>query len=140
MHLLIIWRNLMKYLKLILAVIFIILVVSPISYGSDAAQNDEITKLRQKIVELENRIKDMEAILAKYQDQGKVLDESSYGWQNRKNWRKLETGMSTEQVLSILGEPIKMIDGVKTLWYYPDTYRVYVSFDDNGRLTGWHEP
>jgi hypothetical protein len=140
MHLLIIWRNLMKYLKLILAVIFIILVVSPISYGSDAAQNDEITKLRQKIVELENRIKDMEAILAKYQDQGKVLDESSYGWQNRKNWRKLETGMSTEQVLSILGEPIKMIDGVKTLWYYPDTYRGYVSFDDNGRLTGWHEP
>jgi outer membrane protein assembly factor BamE (lipoprotein component of BamABCDE complex) len=140
MHLLIIWRNLMKYLKIVIAVIFIILVVSPISYGSDTAQNDEITKLRQKIVELENRIKDMEATLAKYQDQGKVLDESSYGWQNRKNWRRLETGMSTEQVLSILGEPIKTIDGVKTLWYYPDTYRGYVSFDDNGRLTGWHEP
>jgi len=130
----------MKYFKTVIAVIFIILVVSPISYGSDAAQNDEITKLRQKIVELENRIKDMEATLAKYQDQGKVLDESSYGWQNRKNWRKLETGMSSEQVLSILGEPIKTIDGVKTLWYYPDTYRGYVSFDDNGRLTGWHEP
>jgi hypothetical protein len=48
--------------------------------------------------------------------------------------------MNKEEVLTLLGEPIKTIEGVKTLWYYPDTYRGYVSFDDKGKLTGWQEP
>jgi hypothetical protein len=130
----------MKSLKIFTAIIFLSLAISLITPSSGIAQDDEITKLRQKITELENRIKDMEATLAKYQEQEKILDESVYGWQNRKNWRKLETGMSTEKVLSILGEPIKTVDGVKTLWYYPDIYRGYVSFDDKGHLTEWHEP
>ena len=130
----------MKYLKISAAIIFIILVVSPVSYGSDTLQDSEITMLRQKIVELENRIKEMEATLVKYQEKQKVLDESGDGWENLKNWRRLKTGMNTEEVLAILGTPIKTIDGVKTLWYYPDRYRGYVSFDDKGRLTGWHEP
>jgi len=130
----------MKYLKIIISFLFLFFTVGFVFSSQCIAQDEEITKLRQKITELENRIKDMEAILTKYQEQEKYQDESSNGSQNRKNWRKLEIGMSSEEVRSILGEPIKTIDGVKKLWYYPDIYRGYVSFDNKGRLTGWHEP
>jgi len=130
----------MKFLKISAAAIFIILLVSPVSYGSDTAQDQEIAMLRQKVSELENRLKEMESTLAKYQEKEKAPGESGNGWENLKNWRRLKAGMNTEEVLAILGTPIKTIDGVKTLWYYPDIYRGYVSFDDKGRLTGWHEP
>jgi len=131
----------MKYSETISVIIILVLfAVSTASYASEAPQDEEIYMLRQKIVELENKIKEMEATIAKYIEQDKSLEESGYGWQNKKNWRKLKTGMSTEEVLALLGEPIKTIDGVKTLWYYPDIYRGYVSFDDEGLLTAWHEP
>lgn len=129
----------MKYLIIIIST-FVIMSFSMTSFATDASRGDEITKLRQKITELENRIKELEVALSKYQEQEKNTNESDYGWQNRKNWRKLSTGMKTQDVLSILGEPTKIIEGVKTLWYYPDIYRGYVSFDDKGNLTGWHEP
>ena len=130
----------MKYLRIIIILFLFIFYPDMKSSAAEAAQNDEISKLHQKITELETRIKEMETELARYEGQGKPPDQSGDGWQNKKNWRKLKTGMNTEEVLSILGEPIKTINGVKTLWYYPDTYRSYVSFDDKGRLTGWHEP
>lgn len=131
----------MKYPGTISAtIILVFLFIGAASYASDVDRDEEILMLRQKIVELENKIKEMEATIARYIDEEKALEESGYGWQNKKNWRKLKTGMSAEEVLAILGEPIKTIDGVKTLWYYPDIYRGYVSFDDEGRLTGWNEP
>ncbi len=130
----------MKCLKISAAMIFIFLAMGPFTYGADTARDNEITMLRQKVFELENRIKEMEAALSKYQVKEKALDESGDGWENVKNWRRLKTGMNTDEVLAILGTPIKTIDGVKTLWYYPDRYRGYVSFDDKGMLTGWHEP
>lgn len=131
----------MKYLGTISAtIIFVFLFMGTASYASEVDKDEEILMLRQKIVELENKIKEMEATIARYIDEEKDLEESGYGWQNKKNWRKLKTGMSAEEVLAILGEPIKTIDGVRTLWYYPDIYRGYVSFDDEGLLTGWNEP
>jgi outer membrane protein assembly factor BamE (lipoprotein component of BamABCDE complex) len=130
----------MKCLK-IFAATFLILFAFGIIFSSPCiAQEDEVIKLRQKITELENRIKEMEITLVKYQEKEKTQDQSGYAWQNRKNWRKLETGMSRDEVRSLLGEPIKTVEGVKTLWYYPDIYRGYVSFDDKGLLIGWLEP
>ena len=108
--------------------------------NSITAQDDEISMLRQKISELENRIKDLEALLMIYKEPEGITSGTTQGWQNKKNWRSLKTGMTVEQVLAILGEPIKTIDGVRTLWYYPNIYCGYVSFDDKGRLTMWSEP
>jgi hypothetical protein len=48
--------------------------------------------------------------------------------------------MSEDQVRALLGEPVKEIKGVKTLWYYPSIYGGYVSFDEKGLLSGWKEP
>jgi restriction endonuclease S subunit len=104
------------------------------------AQDDEILKLRQKISELENRIKDLESLLMIYKEPEETRSETGQGWQNKKNWRSLKTGMTVEEVRALLGEPIKTIDGVRTLWYYPNIFRGYVSFDEKGRLTVWNEP
>jgi outer membrane protein assembly factor BamE (lipoprotein component of BamABCDE complex) len=130
----------MKYIKTLTAMIFLLFAVSLVPAHPCLAQGDETAKLRQKIAELETRIKELETNLAKCQGQGKLREESQGTWENKKNWRKLAAGMSREEVLALLGEPIKTIEGVKTLWYYPDIYRGYVSFDDNGKLVGWQEP
>jgi hypothetical protein len=104
------------------------------------AQDDEISALRQKISELENRIKDLESLLIIYKEPEEIRSETVQGWQNKKNWRNLKAGMTAEQVRAVLGEPTKVIDGTRTLWYYPNIFCGYVSFDDKGRLAIWNEP
>jgi len=115
--------------------ISLILFIQPL-YGDD----EENLKLKQKIAELENRVEYLETLLKVYQGPLDTKNDPGYGWENTKNWRKLEVGMTESQVLSILGEPVKLIKGVRTLWYYPSIYRGYVSFDEKGNLIGWMEP
>ena len=105
-----------------------------------SAEEDEIQRLQKKISELEERIRGLETLLNEYQIKESVQVSSVYEWENKKNWRKLEIGMNESQVQKILGEPAKMIKGVRTLWYYPNKYCGYVSFDENGCLSGWNEP
>jgi outer membrane protein assembly factor BamE (lipoprotein component of BamABCDE complex) len=104
------------------------------------AQEDEISTLRQRVTELEQKVELLEVLLKECTEARQKQEASSYGWQNKKNWRSLEIGMSESQVREALGEPVKVIQGIKTLWYYPNFYGGYVSFDENGNLTGWNEP
>ena len=104
-----------------------------------SAEEDETSKLQEKILMLEGKIKYLETLLEKC---GSLTEEGSSetGWQNKKNWRRLETGMNMEKVQSILGKPAKTIQGVRILWYYPSIFCGYVSFDIDGNLIGWNEP
>jgi hypothetical protein len=104
------------------------------------AQDDEILQLRQEIRELEAKIEELEGLLNECIASRKKGAADDYGWQNKMNWRKLEMGMSQARVRSILGEPTKVIKGVKTLWYYPNIYGGFVSFDKSGNIVGWNEP
>jgi hypothetical protein len=104
------------------------------------AKDDEVLQLRQKMSELEAKIEELEGLLDECiasREKGAATD---YGWQNKMNWRRLEMGMSQTQVRSILGEPTKVIKGVKTLWYYPNIYGGFVTFDQSGNIVGWNEP
>ena len=67
------------------------------------------------------------------------------GWQkiedfgtNKLDWlrkyRPFACGIPTRHSIA------RIIKGVKILWYYPNIYGGYVSFDEEGRLTGWNEP
>ena len=103
-------------------------------------QHDELAQLRQKNAELERRVQDLEALLEECIEAWENRFSEGHGWQNKRNWRNLEAGMSKEKVRTLLGEPVKEIKGVKTLWYYPSIYGGYVSFDDKGALSGWKEP
>jgi hypothetical protein len=104
------------------------------------AQDEEILQLRQKISELEAKIDKLEGLLDECMASRRKGAAEEYGWQNKMNWRKLEMGMSQSQVQSILGKPTKVIKGVKTLWYYPNIYGGFVSFDQGGKIVGWNEP
>ena len=105
-----------------------------------SAQTDEVPQLRQRVMELELKMKGLEDQLKECNEARKRQQEVDYGWQNKKNWRSLEMGMKEDRVKGILGEPVKVIKGVKTLWYYPNFYGGYVSFDEGGKLIGWNEP
>jgi outer membrane protein assembly factor BamE (lipoprotein component of BamABCDE complex) len=104
------------------------------------ATTDELSALRQKNAELEKKVNELEALLKERTEVGKEQFSDDQGYQNKKNWRSLEAGMNEEQVKKLLGDPLKVIKGVKILWYYPNIYAGYVSFDEKGRLTGWNEP
>lgn len=101
------------------------------------AQDEDISELRQKIDALEAKITRLEALL---EECGELDSKVEHGWQSKKNWRRLEVGMAETQVKSILGEPTKVIKGIQDLWYYPNIYGGYVSFDKEGKLAGWNEP
>lgn len=104
------------------------------------AQDQEILQLRQRISQLEAKIAELDGLLNEcVASRNKGLADE-YGYQNKMNWRKLKVGMSQSQVRSILGEPTKVIKGVKTLWYYPNIYGGFVSFDQSGNIVGWNEP
>ena len=107
---------------------------------SAQATTDELSELREKNAQLEKKVKELEALLRECTEGKENLFSDDQGFQNKKNWRSLEPGMNEEQVKKILGDPLKVIKGVKTLWYYPNIYGGYVSFDEKGRLTGWNEP
>ncbi len=126
------------YAGVLLAVIVGIAIAAPAPLLH--AQSDEVSQLRQRVADLEQKVRELEALLKEFQEGRKGAFENDYGWQNKKNWRSLEVGMSEAQVKKILGEPVKVIKGVKTLWYYPNFYGGNVSFDEGGKLTGWNEP
>ena len=104
------------------------------------AQDEEVLQLRQRVSELEAKVEELEGLLNKCMASREGAKALEYGWQNKMNWRKLEMGMSQAKVRTILGEPTKVIKGVKTLWYYPNIYGGFVSFDKTGKAVGWNEP
>ena len=104
------------------------------------AQEEDISKLRQKVEMLEDRIQQLESLLDECKSIEKGETDGEFGWQSKKNWRRLQVGMAETQVRSILGKPTKVIQGIKVLWYYPNIYGGYVSFDNDGKVAGWNEP
>jgi hypothetical protein len=107
---------------------------------SVSAENNEIDALKQKITRLENRIKDLESLLKIYNLPAEQDIDKKYGCLNKKTWRSLKKGMTEDEVRKILGEPVKTVEGFRTIWYYPSFYSGIVSFDEKGNLIGWNAP
>jgi hypothetical protein len=104
------------------------------------SEQEDISTLRQKNAALEAKVKELEALLQLCTEARNKQVSEGQGWESKKNWRSLEVGMKDTQVTKILGEPVKVIKGVKTFWYYPNMYGGYVSFDENGSVSAWKEP
>jgi hypothetical protein len=127
--------------RLIFRLFFVFGIIVSLAWISPLfAQQEDISTLRQKNTALEAKVKELEAQLKQCTEERNKQFSEDLGWQSKKNWRSLEVGMKDNQVTKILGEPVKVIKGVKTLWYYPNMYGGYVSFDEKGSVSGWKEP
>jgi outer membrane protein assembly factor BamE (lipoprotein component of BamABCDE complex) len=104
------------------------------------SQEEDISTLKQKNAALEAKVKELEARLKQCTEERNKQFTEDQGWQSKRNWRNLEIGMKETQVTKLLGEPVKIIKGVKTFWYYPNMYGSYVSFDEKGAVNAWKEP
>ena len=129
----------MKRLSVRLLLVFGI--VLPLAWASPLfSQQENLSTLQEKNAALEAEVKELEALLKQYREAQENQFSEGHGWQSKKNWRSLEVGMKEAQVTKILGEPVKVIRGVKTFWYYPSLYGGHVSFDEKGSVSGWKEP
>jgi len=127
--------------RLSLRRLFVFGIVLSLAWASPLfSQQEDISTLRQKNAALEAKVKELEALLKQHTEARKNQFSEDRGWQSKKNWRSLEVGMKQPQVTELLGEPVKVIKGVKTFWYYPNMYGGHVSFDDKGSVSGWKEP
>lgn len=124
----------------VLLVLFFALALQVWQVPAAEAQEEEVSALKSRISLLEQRVKELEGLLKECEELRKMTTSDKFGWQNKKNWRRLTVGMQDSQVKSILGDPSKVIQGTKTLWYYPSMYCGYVTFDQNGKVVGWNEP
>lgn len=119
--------------------------------GSALAQQNEtevlqtkVEKLQQKVAQLENRVSQLEKVLLSNKNASPISRRSinSEKWKNKQNWRKLERGMSKEQVEEILGEPQQIIVSSSVLSLFSEKWEYGsgdVSFSD-AEVTGWIEP
>jgi len=74
---------------------------------------------------------------------GRGQAEGSSGPSLRERWRRIERGMSAQEIEALLGKPEgKFTVAGKSVWYYryPDNRRGTVTFSADMQVAGWQKP
>jgi len=104
------------------------------------AQEATIEQLNQKIEQLENRVSILESIIANSNKKKSKQANVTTVAPKLQSWRKLKKNMTFDDVIDILGEPLRIRSGGVTYWYYSkDISHSYVSFFRDV-VDGWEEP
>ena len=103
------------------------------SLGSDSVR---ITQLEKEVQELKLRLSKLEGPQPTTNQQQRNI-VSGEGWKSLANWRSLKTGMSNDEVRSILGEPTRIDGGNLALWHYSNSGSVRFFL---GKANEWQEP
>lgn len=104
------------------------------------AQEATIEQLNQKIEQLENRVSILESIIANSNKKKSKQANVTAVAPKLQSWRKLKKNMTFDDVIDILGEPLRIRSGGVTYWYYSkDISHSYVSFYQDV-VDGWEEP
>ena len=104
------------------------------------AQEATIEQLNQRIEQLENRVSILESIIANSKQKKSKQANISAVAPKLQSWRKLKKNMTFDDVIDILGEPLRIRSGDFTKWYYSkDISHSYVSFYQDV-VDGWEEP
>lgn len=104
------------------------------------AQEATIEQLNQKIEQLENRVSILESIIANSNKKKSKQANVTAVAPKLQSWRKLKKNMTFDDVIDILGEPLRINSGGITYWYYSkDFSHSYVSFYQDV-VDGWKEP
>ena len=104
------------------------------------AQEATIEQLNQKIEQLENRVSILESIIANSNKKKSKQANVTAVAPKLQSWRKLKKNMTFDDVIDILGEPLRINSGGFTYWYYSKNIsHSYVSFYQDV-VDGWKEP
>lgn len=104
--------------------------------SSFANDSERISKLENEVKELRLRVKQLENAQSNANNQQKQVIANE-GAKSLANWRKLNTGMSNNEVRALLGEPLRIEGGSISAWYYANEGRVVFITD---KLARWNEP
>lgn len=104
------------------------------------AQEATIEQLNQRIEQLENRVSILESIIANSNKKKSKQANVTAVAPELQSWRKLKKKMTFDDVIDILGEPLRINSSSITYWYYSkDISHSYVSFVRD-LVYGWKEP
>ena len=104
------------------------------------AQEATMEQLNQRIEQLENRVSILESIIANSNKKKSKQANVTAVAPKLQSWRKLKKNMTFNDVIDILGEPLRIRSGSITYWYYSkDISHSYVSFVRD-LVYGWKEP
>ena len=117
----------------------------PAAAAGQAASADSLLRrievLERKTTDLEQRVRELEALIRIEPSQSRPIPESSQ-WRDLQNWRRLRRGMTMDQVRTLLGEPERVTaDTPWTYWFWERSGRANVRFDSRSeKVEGWSEP
>lgn len=123
----------MVMVKIITIIVYLSLGVIFNSYAHDS---DRVDQLEKELHDTKERLSKIESMLVNTSED-QVIVNSSDGWKSVRNWRKLTTGMSYDEVRKILGEPHRIDGGMVAEWRYKNGGRAGF-FNDS--LRSWDEP
>ena len=129
----------MKRILVVLVMLSILTVLVSIAVPVGASENVTTTdnSLERRIVDLEKRVRELEAISNGTPAKASRIPTSG-NWKDLQNWRKLRTGMSYDEVRALLGEPENINGGIMATWYYGSRESTAQFFRD--KLQSWSEP
>ena len=127
-----------------LFVVFALSASSPTVAYAQGAPADSLLRridvLEQRVLDLEKRIRDLEANIGSEASRAPTALVSSQS-RDVRNWRRLRTNMTMDQVRELLGEPERVDNlGTFTLWRW-GSIDASVTFDNrSNKVSGWSEP
>ncbi|PTQ70492.1 hypothetical protein [Pseudomonas sp. GV071] len=95
-----------------------------------------------RVNKLEEAVRTLERRVATLEDQLRQRNAAPSIPPDKVNWRRLEKGLTEDDVERLLGSPTKVdAFGSYTIWGYGDEDGANVEFDGESRtVSGWHEP
>ena len=112
------------------------IVLTLTTFSSFANDSERITQLENQVNELKLRIQKLENTQSNASNQQKQV-VANEGAKSIANWRKLNRGMSYNDVRGLLGEPLRIEGGGIATWRYASNGNVVFIRD---KLSSWDEP
>ena len=106
------------------------------AFSSFANDSERIREIENEIYQLKVRVKQLENAQPNANNQQKQV-VANEGAKILANWRKLNTGMSYNEVRALLGEPLRIEGGGVAIWKYANNGSVGFVRD---KLSSWSEP
>ena len=106
------------------------------AFNAQASDADRINQLEKELQDIKQRLSLLESPSASSNPR-QIQSPPGEGWKLLSNWRKLNTGMSHEEVRSLLGEPQRINGGELAIWQYSNRGEVIFM---RTKVYEWREP